>query len=100
MATTLSNPRVIENDAIVVLCLRDLEDSMTHHEFRVRAAVRGYTLSRSQAHNMLHRALGRVGYSDKFQWRLTAAGLAYREEVLNQLNMLVRLEREKSATGS
>lgn len=65
---------------------------MTHHEFKVRAAVRGYSLTRSQCHNLLHRAMGRITYSDKYQWRLTAAGLAYREEVVDQLNTLLKLE--------
>ena len=82
--------KIVENDAIVCLCLQNRVDSMSHHEFRVRAAVRGFTLSKSQAHNMLSRAMGRVTSIDA-RWKLTAMGLAYREEVVDRLKQLLSL---------
>lgn len=80
--------QVIENDALVVLCLRDMNDRMTHHEFKKRAAAMGIQLTRSQCHNMLHRAMGRVSYTsgNHYLWRLTAAGLLYREHVIAVLS--------------
>lgn len=85
-------PKILENDALVVLCLRNIEDSMTHHEFRIRAATRGFTLSRSQCHNMLHRATGRVWVTKANHWMLTAMGAAYRDEILSVLQSLLMWE--------
>lgn len=86
----MMGPTIIANDALVVLCLMDLNDSITHHHFKVRAAARGFSLSKSQCHNMLHRATGRVCYNDS-KWRLTSAGLAYREEVIETLTRLIKM---------
>lgn len=90
-----SEPKVLENDALVVLCLRDVNDTMTHHEFKVRASARGIALTRSQCHNMLHRAIGRVGYwtvDGQHQWRLTSAGYEYRMEVTNTFARMLAME--------
>lgn len=84
--------KVIENDALVVLCLTNQEDQMTHHEFKLRAKLRGHNLSKSQCHNMLHRATGRVYYTVSHHWYLTAAGMAYRTEVLTQIVKLLTYE--------
>lgn len=86
----VSDPRVLVNDAIVVLCLRDIEDHMTHHEFRVRAAARGIELDKGQCHNLLHRAMGRVWVNTFNCWMLTASGVAYRESVVEVMKMLLK----------
>lgn len=82
-----TDPKVIDNDAIVVLCLTGPDDTMTHHQFRERASKMGFTLSRSDCHNMLHRAMGRVKYTGApaYQWSLTAQGIEYRKWVLATL---------------
>ncbi len=84
-------PKVIENDAIVVLCLQSLEDYMTHHDFKLRAANRGFTLTKSDCHNMLHRAVGRVGV-DNNNWRLTAAGWEYRRTIIETIMRVLAAE--------
>ena len=88
----LTAPKVIENDALVVLCLLDMKDGMTHHEFKLRAAVRGFPLSKSQCHNMLHRATGRVYVHPGNKWKLTSSGMAYREETLRCMLLLIAME--------
>lgn len=85
--TNKANDKVIENDALVVLCLRNTEDRMTHHEFKVRAAARGFALSKGDCHNMLHRATGRVNTNGRVWW-LTAAGQEYRLHVLGVMSAL------------
>lgn len=92
----LTPSKVIENDALVVLCLRDMADTMSHHQFAVRARALGFTLSRSQCHNLLSRAGGRVTpiRGDgviTWTWRLTAAGLEYRLHVLDRLSTILTL---------
>lgn len=73
--------KVIVNDALVVLCFRDLTDAITAHEFKARAKAKGYDLSKSQCHNMLHRATGRVRINATGKWVLTAMGYEFRKEV-------------------
>ena len=92
-----SEARVIENDAIVVLCLKDTEDSMSSHEFRIRASVRGFQLTKSACHNMLHRSMGRTMLDRDSKWRLTAMGVAYREEVLIIVSNVLKWEISRSA---
>jgi hypothetical protein len=81
--------RVVENDALVVLALRSLNDSMSHHAFKVRAAALGFALSKSQCHNMLHRATGRVMCYPDGLWRITMRGWTYREHVLDTIRRLL-----------
>jgi hypothetical protein len=88
-----NQPKAIENDALVVLCLRDMEDKMTHHHFRLRAQSKGFELSKSDCHNMLHRAMGRVRPNSNNEWHLTAMGQAYRDDVVDTLCRLVGIER-------
>ncbi len=86
------SPKYLENDALVVLCLRDTQDTMTHHEFKVRAANRGFSITRTDCHNMLHRAMGRVRLNGYNQWKLTSMGLAYRQHVLESLHQILLSE--------
>ena len=86
----IKDPKVIENDALVVLCLQQ-GGHMTHHEFKVRAAARGISLTKSQCHNLLHRAMGRV-ITHNNKWYLTSMGAAYREEVLATMHRLLGME--------
>lgn len=81
----------IDNDAIVVLALKTIHDKMTHHGFLLRAKAMGIIITRSDCHNMLHRALGRVKYtgSPKWEWSLTAAGLEYRKWVREVMRRLL-----------
>lgn len=89
MDRRFNDPRIIDNDALVVLCLRSLSDAMTHHDLKIRASALGFDLSTSTCHNMLSRAGGRVMlYPDK-KWRITVAGWTYREHVLVTLSRLL-----------
>lgn len=90
--------KILENDAIVVLCLTDMKDSMSHHEFRVRATTRGFQLSKSATHNMLHRAMGRVFINRDGKWQLTTAGLAYRDEVLHIMTFILNWEAQPKSS--
>lgn len=97
-----TDPRVIDNDAIVVLCFRNLgetmKDTMTHHEFKVRAAQMGFVLTKSDCHNMLHRATGRV-ITDGKVWQLTTAGDVYRTHVLNVIRGIIALRLDIAVTA-
>jgi hypothetical protein len=88
-----SDPRIIENDALVVLCIHSLAEALTHHDLKVRVRELGWELSDSAVHNMLHRATGRVMlYPDK-KWRITVQGWTYREHVLATLAKLLTTAR-------
>lgn len=82
-----TDPKVICNDAIVVLCLKDMGDVMTHHQFKKRAEARGFNLSITDCHNMLSRATGRVYYNGR-HWTLSAGGFVYRQHVVQLINQL------------
>ncbi len=87
---TLDQPRILANDAIVVLCLRDMVDSMSSHKFKARARAKGFELTKSQCHNMLHRAMGRVWFNKvDGEWLLTAMGWEYRREVAETLKRIL-----------
>lgn len=88
---TIREPKVIENDAIVVLAFLTEDAILTHHSFRQRANLMGFTLSRSDCHNMLHRAMGRVKYTGHpdYEWSLTAHGIEYRRWVLTTLTDII-----------
>lgn len=93
--SVLSLPRVIENDALVVLAFPTIDTPLTHFGFREKAKALGFELTRSQSHNMLHRALGRVTYTgvsgpNQYEWRLTVQGIAYRHHVITTLNQILR----------
>ena len=63
---------------------------MTHHQFKLRAASMGFALSKSDCHNILHRAIGRVAsYNDN--WVLTARGMAYRQEVIRAIQRVLMI---------
>jgi len=88
----IPNAKVIENDAIVVICFRHTLEAITHHQFRLRAQKRGFDLSKSQCHNMLHRATGRVVVDAENHWRLTVSGEAYRQYVIDTVQRLLHSE--------
>lgn len=87
--------QVIENDALVVLCMEARANydgnliPTTHYRIRDTMRRMGYQFSASKVHSMLSRAGGRVRYDAKNkEWRLTAAGLEYRLHVVDTLRRL------------
>ena len=85
----MKTAKVIENDALVVLCFTGIIDEMSHHRFKEKAKSLGFNLTKSQCHNMLHRAKGRVKLVAGGGWKLTASGMSYREAVLDVIQKIL-----------
>lgn len=82
----------LKNDAIVVVCLKDMSDGMTWQDFRSRAQSLGYVFSVSECHNMLSRSIGYTNKSSNGLWVLTARGQVYRDSIVAECNSVVRNE--------
>lgn len=85
----LRPPKVMENDAIVVLCLHSFSDYVTADTLKRRAADIGIELTKSMAHNMLHRATGRVMCYPDGKWRLTVQGQSYKDHVISLFRKVI-----------